>query len=287
MRDVAMCSIPGGPTILSSNVATGPNSAQAILASGQSPEDKDKTTLGMVIKLCIQRYYEVFDEVVDRSEIVSPSRIRTLNGESPSNADPSPSPSPAPTPGPRPILPTHLTIDGDREDEADEDIDDTMLVMPIEPGMGPGKHRSNASVQWAKGMQRPGLPAPASAATTSPVSPPSAWSDKKHRTQLSGGSSSSSPGGRSVHTSASGAGSAGMPYPTMGKAKSIVSIEGGSGTISARGGRKGSIAVGRGTTRKSVGAGVEAMGITAEGFFAPPSTSPTANGRRGGNSGAS
>ncbi|KAF9451830.1 hypothetical protein P691DRAFT_723220 [Macrolepiota fuliginosa MF-IS2] len=262
MRDVMMCVVPGGPAVLSSNAAPASSSAQAILESGQAPEDRDKTTLGMIIKLCIQRYYEIFDDVVDRSEIVSPSRIRTLNGEGAPQSNSNTSPSP------------------NGEDEADEDIDDTMLVMPIEPGIGPGKHRSNASVQWARGAQHSGLPPPP------PL--PSTWADKRHRTQFSG-ESNTTPlgGGRSVHTSASGVGSTGLPYPTMGKARSTISIEGGSGTVSGRGGKKGSISVGRGTMRKGVGAGVEAMGITAEGFFSPPSTSPPANGRRGSNAGAS
>ncbi|KXN90933.1 Rho GTPase-activating protein 8 [Leucoagaricus sp. SymC.cos] len=268
IRDVQMCAISGGPSILASNAATGPGSAQSILARGQSPEDRDKTTLGMVIKLCIQRYYEVFDDVLDRSEIVSPSRVRTLNGQD--QGQNSGSPSPMPTPNPRPILPTHLTV-VEGEDEGDEDIDDTMLVMPIEP-----------------------------AKEESPISPSSASSTSRsqfQRTQYSNGLSnnvslsslSSSSVARSVHTgSVSGTGSNTPLYPTLGKAKSVISVEGaGNGTV--RSGKKGSISVGRGTTRKSVGSGVEAMGVTAEGFFAPLNgTSPTnGNGRRGSRDGAS
>ena len=52
-----MCSLPGGPSPLNS----------------QKPSNKDTTTtLGMVIKLCIQRYYEIFDEIRDVSEAVEP-----------------------------------------------------------------------------------------------------------------------------------------------------------------------------------------------------------------------
>jgi len=57
LRDLQMCSLPGGPSPLNS----------------QNTSSKDATTtLGMVIKLCIQRYYEIFDEVRDVSEAVEP-----------------------------------------------------------------------------------------------------------------------------------------------------------------------------------------------------------------------
>lgn len=269
MRDVMMCSIPGGaPSLLASNASPSPTNAQAILASLQPVEDREKTTLGMVINLCIQRYYEIFDEVADRSEVVSRSRIRTLNGESPMKFDQSPSSSPASTPGLRPVLPTHLTNDSDIEDE---EIDDTMLVMPIEPGIGPGKHRTSGSVQWAKGVQREDLHVFGSSA----ASPPSAWADKRPQTSPQYAGIPPLPGTRSAHTNSSGAGSAAPPYPTMSKAKSLINIEGG-GALVGRGGKRGSISIGRGTTRKSVGAGVEALGITAAGFFAPPSQHPPA-----------
>ena len=57
LRDLQMCSLPGGPSLL----------------NGQKTSSKDATTtLGMVVKLCIQRYYEIFDEVRDVSEAVEP-----------------------------------------------------------------------------------------------------------------------------------------------------------------------------------------------------------------------
>jgi Rho GTPase-activating protein 1 len=212
-----------------------------------------------------------------------------LNGQPPS---PSHSLSPTPTPGPRPILPTHLTV-AEGEGEEEEEIDDTMLVMTVEPGVGPGKHRTNNSISWAKGVQGAGsgpsgtpppLPTTANGGSR-PVSPPSAWSDRTHRGQGSNGSNLSGPPPdvRSLHTSNGAAPS----YPSFGKARSVISIEGaGNGAGNANGGKKGSISVGRGTTRKSSGAGVEALGINAEGFFAPPGipTSPRVNGgRREGN----
>jgi len=62
----------------------------------------------------------------------------------------------------------------------------------------------------------------------------------------------------------------GYSQATVHKAKSMVSIDNGHGTS---GTRRGSISVGRGT-RKSSGAGVEAISITAEGFFSAPNSAP-------------
>lgn len=63
----------------------------------------------------------------------------------------------------------------------------------------------------------------------------------------------------------------GGQYSTHGRAKSLINIEKGSGLP---GHRKGSISVGRGTMRKGSGAAVEALGVTASGFFTPPQDAP-------------
>lgn len=242
-RDVMMCAVPGGPAIFESNARPPPT------AAALSEPQPDRTTLGMVICACIQRYYEVFDEVWDRSEARPPA------GHGPS-ARSSASASPVPTPA----EPAH-----DNEDD-DDDIDDAMLVMPIGPG---GAKMGRPPSAWA-----------APAGGTSTYKP-------RHRSNMSGGTSSAV---RSVHTTfGEGNGSiggGGYAYPSMSKAKSMISIENGTGT---HGGRKGSISVGRGTTRKSSGAGVEAISITAEGFFSAPSNAPpvplrrtNGNGQNGG-----
>jgi Rho GTPase-activating protein 1 len=60
----------------------------------------------------------------------------------------------------------------------------------------------------------------------------------------------------------------------MRKARSMVSIENSViGSVGTKG-KKGSISVGRGGTRKASGAGVEALGVTATGFFMPMSGAP-------------
>ena len=214
-RDVTMCTIPGGPSMYPSTSSTPEN------------EPKRKTTLGLVIKLCIQRYYEVFDEIRDRTEGVPPAQPVREEGSSESSSI---------TGGPA----NGVQIE-------DEDIDDTMLVMPVGP----------------QNVQSVGAP--------SAWTPASITYKPRYRNVLPAAGSSSAV--RSMHTVSreNGAGNGNMPMSTS-KSKSMVNIEKGGtpGTV----GRKGSIAIGRGTTRKSSGAGVEAVSITAEGFFTPPNDVP-------------
>ncbi|KZT23417.1 CDC42 rho GTPase-activating protein [Neolentinus lepideus HHB14362 ss-1] len=230
IRDVMMCGVPNGPTLYDPTPA--PTTNPAALSEGRA-------TLGLVVKICIQRYYEVFDEVVDRSEAIPPQQPL---GDS--TASSSASGSPLPSPLPPDIRPKSQEF-GD-----DEDIDDEMLIMPIGPS----------------GSQSAGMSS----------SPPTAWNagggfKPRHKNTMSRGSN----GSRSMHTimapngTVSGSSSA---YGTM-KAKSMISIEkGGNGTTTT--GRKGSISVGRGTMRKSAGSGVEALSITAAGFFTAPDSAP-------------
>jgi Rho GTPase-activating protein 1 len=206
-RDVMMCSVPSSSSTPVASTTGG------------------NTTLGTLIKLCIERYFEIFDEVWDRSE-TAPPKEALLDSEpefsrvSLDSVLPSPSPRQSCFPN-----------------EEDEELDDAMLVMPI----GPSPSAPNGS---------------------SPV-PPSAY---RHRATNSKASSISAV--RSMHTVF---GDKGKGASTIGKAKSMISIETvGPGNSS----RKGSIAVGRGTNRKSTGAAVEAIGITASGFFSAPSDAP-------------
>lgn len=200
-RDVMMCAVPNSPTPTPT-----PSLNQAALSEG-------KGTLGMVIKLCIQRYYEVFDEVWDRSEALPPrleeSRTSTNDGE-----------------------------------EEDDDIDDEMLVMPLGPGQAGA---------W-----------PASARFN-------------YKPRRKSGTGAGTPIVQSMHTIGKEAGDGDVigHNVTLGRSKSMVSVERGT----RRG--KGSIAVGRGTTRKSSGAAVEAVGVTAAGFFSPPPI-PTPSQQRNG-----
>lgn len=274
MHDVQMCAIQSVSSVPSSSEVTGLDSTSAIVSQRKSHEDRDKTTLGMVIELCIERYYEIFDDAAD--PVASPSHVWTLSSQTPGVSSNSLGPIATPGPGPRSILPTHLTV-AEGEGEGDEDIDDTMLVMPIEPGSSLGKHNSNTQVSWAEGVQGSRLSRIPPATTSEQESP---LSTRVGNIQILNSRSSdsdlSSPIHPSTHTPSV---NDTTPYPTFSKARSFFSNQGGSRTIGGTNSARSSISVGKGTAKKSIGSRVEAMGITAEGFFALPGVSPSqANG---------
>jgi Rho GTPase-activating protein 1 len=219
VRDAQMCSIPSGLPSVSVPTSLTPT--------------KGKTSLGSVIKLCIERYFEIFEEVPDRSEAVP------THGD----ADTSLSHS---------LDSLRAANDGPEEDD---DMDASMLVMPL----GPNSTSPPPPSAW-----------------TSPRffnSPPVKSQVKRHKRTGSGGSVESAPNSptpgpsrfNSTHNGSVG------PAGTAkgGASRSLVSIE---KAVNGSGGR-GSITVGRGTTkRKGSGAGVEAVGVTALGFFTAPIT---------------
>jgi len=264
MHDVQMCAIQSGSSVSSSNAVTGSDSVEVIGSQKKLHEDKDKTTLGTIIKLCIERYWDIFDDTAD--PVASSNHVRTPCRQTQEVSSHHLSPEITPTSGPQSILPTHLTVvEGDGE--GDEDIDDTMLVMPIEPGPGLGKYRSDAPVSWAKGVQGSRLPRIPSATASGLISP---LSTRANNIQIPNSiSSDSNPPSRSTHSPS--VNDTATPYPTYSKARSFFSNQGG---MSGTNPRRGPISVGKGAVRKSRGSGVEAMGITAEGFFAPPSAFP-------------
>jgi Rho GTPase-activating protein 1 len=235
-QDVMMCSVPGGPVLFEARVPSSPmRSPRSPVPSTPAAIVEHKTTLGSVIKLAIQRYYEVFDEVRDRSEAWP---LPEEHGLSSSSSQPSfPSQSFQRANGQTAVEPAQrwsVATDGD------EEIDDTMLVMPIGPSSSGGKHRSTLS-RDSNGMLKKFAPsASASASVHVPHSSPSGYN------------------------------------ATVSKARSTISIDRNKTGLGGK--RSGSISVGhRGTVgggRKSVGSGVEAIGITAEGFFSAPAGEP-------------
>ena len=264
VRDVQMCAIQSGSSVPSSNAMTGPDSGEVIGSQKKLHEDRDKTTLGMIIKLCIERYWDIFHDVAD--PVASSNHVRTLRSQTLEGSSYQLSPEITPTPDPQSLLPTHLTV-AEGDGEGDEDIDDTMLVMPIEPGPGLGKYRSDAPVSWAKGVQGTRLPGIPPATASGSISPSST---RANNIQIPNSiSSDSNSPSRSTHSSS--VNDTVTPYPTYSKARSFFNNQSG---MSGTNPRRGPISVGKGTARKSRGSGVEAMGITAEGFFAPPSAFP-------------
>jgi Rho GTPase-activating protein 1 len=226
-KDIAICSLPGGPTL------------HPELSNTSTPPPQGRATLGTIIKLCIQRYYEIFDEVQDRSEARPPARSfaeddvassdssnrRAIFGNSTNRVS---------------VLSRGSSNRDSRGFDDDESIDDTMLVMSVDSASG---------------------------------APPSAWGSTagpgvaraRPRSELTGsGGSQGFSSSRSMHAlnHSAGATGAGQVY----RARSTISNEKAGGPIRS----KGTLSIGRGTVRKASGAGVEAIGVTASGFFAPP-----------------
>ncbi|KAJ3891785.1 Rho GTPase activation protein [Lentinula edodes] len=252
IRDVQMCAVPGGPALFEqqeqlqqqhSSLPSSSSIPSLSISNKATALAEGKTTLGAIIKLCIQRYYEVFDEVVDPSEAIVAHPM--------SEADYSAGYGGGDRYELRDSTPERSSDDDGfhTNPDDDEDIDDAMLVMPIGPNHG--RHTD------------PNSGGPSTSSSSSSMSP---QPHSQHRNTLSNGSRRSKPT-RSVHTDY---GSASYATYSRGKARSTISIEKGSGSTIGPG-RKGSISIGRGTNRKSTGSGVAAIGVTAEGFFAPPS----------------
>ena len=237
-RDVAMVSVPGAPAFFdrpSSNDGNGKNS-----------QEERPATLGMVVALCIRRYYELFDEVVDPTEAV-PS-WRALHGDALRS----------------PEQPMYVLSN---EGEEEEDLDEDKLQKRVSPPLSL-VGASSASVN---------------SVSSSALPPP-----KRHKSTLSSGSNSGiNPTTRSIHTiigeTNESIRTGDVQYPTYGKAKSTISIENGGGASGNESGTmKGSISIGRGTTKKGSGASVETVGVTAGGFFSAPDDTPLVPDGKGG-----
>ena len=228
-----------------------PDSSPNPLVNRPLELDGGTTTFGQIFQLCIERYYEVFDDIPDRTEALSDDAQELVIDHSTFFRTPSPS------------LKSPQSYRRDSMIDDDEDIDDAMLVMPL----GPSASSKSQNTSTAPPSQAP---------------PPSAWSASQGtsstlvnppykprvRPTHSNVASRDLTGSRSMHSATNTYGSA------IGRsARSMISIEkyDRQGTVTAR---KGSITVGRGTSKKSSGSGVEAMGITASGFFAPPPSAP-------------
>ncbi|KAJ4492483.1 hypothetical protein C8R41DRAFT_895728 [Lentinula lateritia] len=286
IRDVQMCAVPGGPALFEqqeqqqqqhSSLPSSSSIPSLSISNKATASAEGKTTLGAIIKLCIQRYYEVFDEVMDPSEAITTlldmeaeidtsSRIAHLNevGTHPRNLATMSCNNISSVHGKETLVSKRNSSGFHTNPDDDEDIDDAMLVMPIGPNHGQhtGSHNLNGG-------------GPSQSSTSSLLPKP----HFQHQNTLSNGSRRSKPA-RSVHTdygvppssfsSSSLAQSVSYATYSRGKARSTISIEKGSGSTIGPG-RKGSISIGRGTNRKSTGSGVAAIGVTAEGFFTPPS----------------
>ncbi|KAG8890717.1 hypothetical protein FRB98_006221 [Tulasnella sp. 332] len=222
LQDLQMCSIPGGPSLVNGPTFTMPSSPSS---------DHGATTIGMVIKYCIEHYFDVFEEVIDRSEPLHSSNAAMLSRpEGPPQSQPS------------------TSVSGSLYDE-DDSVDDTMLVMSLGP---------TSPTSALPNPQSPGR------------SPPTAWRGR-HRRIGSGNSSRSvipqtPPLNDTVGSRRRGPASVGAGAMASSRNRaSMISIE----KAVTKNGTKSSIALGKGSMRRAGGAGVEAVNVTALGFFMP------------------
>lgn len=194
----------------------------------QSGTSEGKATLGIVIAFCIRRYYEVFDEVVDRTEAVAP--WKTIE---------------------RPVDVTGEDVSDTYVLGEDEDLDDEL-----------------SDVQRVAHQQ-----ATMSAGPSSRI--PAALKRHKLKNSLE---IKNSPAGRSSHENNNSPSAWNTRFPSNvfssinGKAHSVISIE--SNPMGNTTQRRGSVTIGKAATRKGSGSAVEAVGVTAAGFFTPPQGVP-------------
>ena len=221
LRDMQMCSFPGGPSPL----------------TGQKTSSKvPTTTLSMVVRLCIQRYYEIFDEIRDVSEAVEPmfmdvtqhsvdkvDTLRPMAGPSISGAiSPPQAQSIANSSGPPSAWNKAAAANGGR-----------------------ARLRHHPSLKVVNSDND--IPSTRSGGSNG------TWSMPRSRRSIL--SIEKAPGGKP----GTGSITLGKPVPTIGRA-------GGQDTPST------------GTIRKSSGATVTAVSVTATGFFAPALGTEGANG---------
>jgi Rho GTPase-activating protein 1 len=265
VRDIQMCTIPSGPAL--------PSELRASANSSHVPGSADNSaTLGLIIKICIAQYFEIFEELADRT-------VALTSGPSLSSSLPTPTVHTLPdTPHSRP--PQSNAVDSDDDD----DLDGSMLVMSIGPSpsvSSPPPSAWSSPTRNGSGLSNSliGLGHP-STSRSRLVGAQTHQRNDSAPTRLSASASSDSAiSNASSHPNdvspGTGRYSSIRAPSTMGgggtarlkTVRSIISIEKageGTGVRSSYG----SITIGKGTRRTS-GAGVEAHGITVEGFFSP------------------
>ncbi|KAJ1303587.1 hypothetical protein OPQ81_011770 [Rhizoctonia solani] len=283
IRDVKMCAVPGAAS-MSGGTWNPPGAAPAPPA----PRKAGSTTLGDIVRVCIERYFEIFEDIPDRGDALPvPAELKfddetsTLAGMSGSSLMGSAvlvGHSPTGQSSADTSVTTLESMPRSSVDIEDDELNEAMLVMSVTPE--PQAPRSPRSIRagtnamarstgalapssWSRSPKfgsAPVSPKIPSASTTSglglsPGKPsiPLASPSNRHRRTPSSNSTAFSVAHTTGHNSTSGPGS------TIRGARSVISIE------KQTGSRKGSIALGR---SGSAGAsGVAAMGVTATGFF--------------------
>jgi Rho GTPase-activating protein 1 len=131
-RDVILCSVIPGASPFEAQASTQP-----------SPSAKDRGTLGMIVKLFVERYHDIFDgpvEVTSTSPVTTAAITTTTTVDSDfdlTTTSMSTATSMASLSGSTAVESPYL---GGKGGEEDEEIDDAMLVMPI--GLSNGRNGS-------------------------------------------------------------------------------------------------------------------------------------------------
>ena len=235
LKDVQICAVEGSPEPLS----PAERSSSHLRGAGEAPKQGGKTTLGTVIKLCIHRYFEVFDEMADRAEAIDDGPF-TLGELEDAEAVPSSSSSASMSA----LNTSQTSFASKRLSQLTDDgsLDDTMLVMPLGPGGIPSPTNRQFSPDVSAGASKIRSWPPKGAVR----SVNSGETQNAHET-LKG------PRARSLLAPAS-ENSDSIPYHT--RKNGIPASKSANGTL-----------------RKSSGAAVSAHSVTASGFFTSPNSS--------------
>jgi len=288
VRDVAICvvqGVQGAGAPAGQGPFTSFNPASSSQGQGQGRQG-EKTTLGTIIALCIRRYYEIFDEVPDRTEASRvpqsslpplPSSQAHTQSYLTSSAYASPSTSPSRgllspqghgqglSPVPSPTFSTASEASYVIADEDDEEFEDDDVPLSVGQAGGHGRKQSrNVNRNSVQGMVQQFENRANSSAT--PASPTQANFANATSTQ-------SRARAKSVVSTESKSSFAGAGHRSI---ASIASI-----SKSTAAGGKGTITIGRGKgggNGKGSASGVEAVGVTAEGFFSDPNGTPKEKG---------
>jgi Rho GTPase-activating protein 1 len=234
LKDVEICSVKDSPGSMFGVSSIG----------GEQASREGRTTLGTIIKLCIHRYFEVFDEMADRAEAMErdPFSVGGLSdsGQAPSTNSSVPS-------SPLGVASSATSVDGVAKRHSllrdDDSLDDTMLVMPIGPS-GSSSRISPTTHNFSES---------GTTSSTTRVWPPGAKGTV--RSVVSGESRVPAHGtltktrARSLFAPAS---ENGGPVPAFNSRKNGLPT-----SVSANG-----------TLRKAAGSAVSAHSVTASGFFA-------------------
>ncbi|KAG8739574.1 hypothetical protein FRC10_005434 [Ceratobasidium sp. 414] len=209
VRDVKICTVPpsAGALQMSATTWNTPGSAPDAPPASAPPRRSGTTTLGEIVKICIERYFEIFEDTPDRGEALPvPSELQFdnvgastsgigLSGLSPTISGSSLSGSTsfgesgtdqsgtsvtsAPEPSGDKMDSSISTLDSvprSSVDIEDDELNEAMLVMSVGPDPAPAQTPTTASPQPSPVPYATYSRGSKSMAKSTGALPPSAWS---------------------------------------------------------------------------------------------------------------